>query len=240
MRLLKDIPEQSSCDYWAVCKAAGNLSNQAGTLAARHIKDGTLRLQFNREVAYYARGIVNDVAHGDKSAEQGLKDIKDEQNSLLSQSWEVTQKGIGVIAGAFQVATGAGICYGSAGMLCTFMGVPMMLHGTNNMYENGRNLLERRSNTQGPLRKGYHAIAKWRNGGELEGNMAYGAMDLALSIYGIRRMVLKPDAWRLFRYVETDYVRAYKTAGQSSLIFEGISNSLTGKSMYMEYRNDDE
>ena len=36
-------------------------------------------------------------------------------------------------------------------------------------------------------------------GGAFEGDMAYGAVDLGLSAYGVGRMVLKPDAWRLFR-----------------------------------------
>ena len=62
-----------SYDYWMVSAAAGKLGSQASTLGVRHIKDGTLRLQFNREVAYYAKSIVNDVSQGKKSPEQGLK-----------------------------------------------------------------------------------------------------------------------------------------------------------------------
>ncbi len=54
MGQLKERPEDSNCDYWAVCKAAANLTQQACTLGARHINDGTLRLQFNRQVSYYA------------------------------------------------------------------------------------------------------------------------------------------------------------------------------------------
>ncbi|MPQ69544.1 MULTISPECIES: DUF4225 domain-containing protein [unclassified Pseudomonas] len=222
-----------------VSQAARKLGSQASTLGARHIKDGALRLQFNREVSYYARSIVIDVELGKKSPEQGLKELKDEQKSLLSQSLAVAQKGVGAIAGAFQFATGAGICYASAGTLCLFAGVPMMAHGTNNMYENGRNLLRGRSDTQGPVRKGYQAIAKTLGGGELEGNMAYGAMDLTMSAYGVGRMVLKPDSWRLFRYVNTDYIRAYKAIGKNSLVFEGVSDALTGRSMYLEYRSND-
>ncbi|MDY7066850.1 hypothetical protein PsexTeo8_33150 [Pseudomonas extremaustralis] len=72
-----------SCDYWMVSQAAANLGGQASTLGVRHIKNATLRLQFNREVSYYARSIVNDVSQGNKSAEQGLKELKDEQNNLL-------------------------------------------------------------------------------------------------------------------------------------------------------------
>lgn len=108
-----------------------------------------------------------------------------------------------------------------------------MAHGSNNIYENGRNLLEDRSDTQGPVRKAYQALL----GDALEGDMAYGAVDLGLSAYGVSRMVLKPDTWRLFRYINTDYIRAYKTMGTRALIFEGISDSVTGRSMYLEYKS---
>lgn len=230
----------SSCDYWIVSEAARRLGSQACTLGARHIKDGTLRLQFGREVSYYAKSIVDAVAQGEKSPEQALKDLKSEQSSLLSQSTEIAQKGVGVIAGAFQFAAGVGICYGSAGTLCLLAGAPMMAHGANNIYENGKNLWEGRKDTEGPVRKGYQEVSKMMGGGELEGNMAYGAVDLGLSVYGIRRMVLKPDAWRLFKYVKTDYIRSYKIAGKNTLILEGVSDSLTGRSMYREYKEKQE
>lgn len=210
------------------------MANQACTLGARHIKDGTLRLQFNREVSYYARSIVNDVEEGRKSPEQGLKDIKNEQNSLLSQSWEVAKKGAGAIAGAMQIVTGTGICYGSAGTLCLVAGVPMMAHGANNVYENGRNLLEDRIDTEGPVRKGYQAAAKAVGYGAREGNIAYGSADLGLAAYGLGRYILKPDAWRLFRYIRTDYVRSYKGMGASAMSFEIYTDLQTGKQVYQE------
>ena len=229
----------SSCDYWMVSAAAAKLGSQASTLGVRHIKDGTLRLQFNREVAYYAKSIVDDVSQGKKSPEQGLLELKNEQSSLLSQSFEIAQKGVGAIAGAFQIATGAGICYGSAGTLCLLVGVPLIAHGANNLYENGRNLIKNRSDTRGPIRKVYQEGAELLGGGAFEGNMAYGIVDLGLSAYGVVRMALKPDAWRLFRYINTDYIRAYKTMGSSALAFEGVSDSVTGRSMYMEYKAND-
>ncbi|MBH3433920.1 MULTISPECIES: DUF4225 domain-containing protein [Pseudomonas] len=228
-----------SCDYWMVSDAARKLGSQAGTLGARHIKDGTLRLQFNREVAYYARSIVNDVEQGKKSPEQGLNDLKNEQNSLLSQSLEVAQKGVGAIAGALQFAAGAGICYGSAGMLCLFAGAPLMAHGANNAYENGRNLWEGRSDIQGPVRKGYQEAAKMMGGGAFEGDMAYGTVDLGLSAYGVGRLILKPDAWRLFRYVRADYVRGYENSSKAALTFEVISDTATVNSMYLEGKSRD-
>lgn len=228
-----------SCDYWMVSAAAGKLGSQASTLGVRHIKDGALRLQFNREVAYYAKSIVDDVSQGKKSPEQGLQDIENEQRSLLNQSMEIAQKGVGAIAGAFQIAAGVGICYASAGILCVVAGAPMMTHGANNLYENSRNLLESRSDTQGPVRKLYHEGAKLLGGSAHDGNMAYGTADLGLSAYAVGRMVLKPDAWRLFRYIKTDYARSYKIMGSRALVFEGISDSVTGRSMYQEHKNND-
>ena len=37
-------------------QAAVSLTNHACTLSMQHIQDGMLRLQFNREVSYYAQG----------------------------------------------------------------------------------------------------------------------------------------------------------------------------------------
>jgi hypothetical protein len=225
-----------SCDYWMVSAAAGKLRSQASTLGVRYIKNGTLRLQFNREVSYYAQSIVNDISQGNKNHEQGLQDLKNEQSSLLNQSFEIAQKGVGAIAGAFQLATGAGVCYVSAGTLCLFADAPMIAHGANNLYENGRNLLENRSDTQGPVRKVYQEGAKILGGGSLEEDMAYGTVDLRLTAFGVGRMVLKPDAWRLFRFINTDYIRSYKAMGGSALIFEGINKGVTGRTMYLEYK----
>ncbi len=235
MKQLKENGKPSSDDFWTVSQAASYLTNQACTLGARHIKDGTLRMQFNREVAYYARGIVHDVEQGKKSPEQGLKDIKSEQSSLLSQSLEVAQKGVGTIAGALQFAAGAGICYGSVGTLCLLAGAPLMAHGANNVYENGRNLLEGHFDTQGPVRKGYQEVAKMMGAGTFEGDMAYGAVDLGLSAYGVGRLVLKPDAWRLFRYVRTDYVRAYKSTALGVFLLDRGGDIVTGKGMIDEW-----
>jgi hypothetical protein len=217
-----------------VSAAAGKLGNQASTLGVKHIKDGTLRLQFNREVSYYAKSIVDDVSKGEKTPEQGLQDLKNEHSSLLNQSWEVTKKGAGAIAGAMQVITGGGICYASLGTLCLVAGVPLMAHGANNIYENGRNLLEDRTDAEGPVRKGYQALAQSLGHEEREGNLAYSSVDLGLSAYGLSRYILKPDAWRLFRYIRTDYMRSYKGMGVSAWGLEIHTDFQTGKQIYQE------
>ncbi|WP_230392782.1 DUF4225 domain-containing protein [Pseudomonas guariconensis] len=228
-----------NCDYWMVSDAARKLRRQASILGAKYINNSTLRLQFNHEISYYSRQIVNNVAQGKKSPEQGLNELKSEQDNLLSQALEMAQKGVGVIAGALQFAAGAGICYGSAGTLCFFAGAPLMAHGANNTYENGRNLWAGRSNVQGPVRKAYQKAAEMMGGGAFEGNVAYASVDLALSAYSLSKLMLKPDAWRLFRYVRSDYVRGYENSSKAALALEAISDTTTVNSLYLETQSGD-
>jgi hypothetical protein len=90
-----DTPERKQLKQTAVA-----LNNHACTLAMRHIQDGMLRLQFNREVAYYSQGVVRDVEAGRKSVADGVKTLKGEQESLKEQSVRVTTQRIGLIPAA--------------------------------------------------------------------------------------------------------------------------------------------
>lgn len=64
---------QETCDYWMVSAAAAKLGAHANTLGIRHIKDGALRLQFTREIAYYATSITNNVSQGKKAQSKGFR-----------------------------------------------------------------------------------------------------------------------------------------------------------------------
>ena len=108
----------------------------------------------------------------------------------------------------------------------------MVLNGANNTYESGRNLLENRSDAVGPLRKGYRALSGVLGSGNCEADIAYGVVDLSSSAYGIGKLVLKPDAWRLFRYVRSDYVRAYHHASRGGFFFDRFIDGMTAKTMY--------
>ncbi|MGY2231275.1 DUF4225 domain-containing protein [Pseudomonas tolaasii] len=224
-------------DLWEVSQAAGRLTSQACTISARHLQDGITRSMFNREVAYYAHSIVSDVEQAKKTAAEGLIELKNEQRSLLNQSMEIGQKGIGVVAGALQMATGAGICYASVGTLCLIAGVPLMAHGANNVYEGGRNLMTGQSDAVGPVRGAYQSAASAMGYDEREANIAYGSVDIGLSAYSAVRHVLKPDAWRLFRYIPTDYIRAYKTMTPTTMGIEVYTDFQTIKQMHNEGKN---
>ncbi|MEG2115738.1 MAG: DUF4225 domain-containing protein [Hafnia sp.] len=229
-------PKLNPNDFWEVSHAAAQFTGFACTISARHLQDDQTRMQFNRELAYYARRVVQDVEERRLSPQEGLRELKAEQQSLLSESHRIFSQTMGLIGGAAQITTGAGICYGSAGTLCAPFGVPMMLHGGNNVYENARNLLEKRSDVEGPVRKAYQGAAQLLGHSESSGNMAYLAGDLTLSGVGIMQPVLKPDSWRLFRFVRTDFERAYKQMNKYALTLELGVDALTIKQLNDEYR----
>lgn len=109
-----------------------------------------------------------------------------------------------------------------------------MAHGANNIYEGARNLMTGQPDTVGPIRAGYHATASAVGYGEREANMAYGSVDIGLSVYSSARHVLKPDAWRLFRYLDTDRIQAYKLMKPTTLGAEAVINSITIEQIYKE------
>jgi len=231
MRPLIEPHKRQHCDCLDVAQAARLLASQACLLSARHVRDTTLRRGFDREMADHVDDVVRQVKAATISPAQGLQVLEEEQRDLLAQSKVIALKGVGALAGAFQVGAGAGICYASAGTLCLTFGVPLMLHGANNVYENGRDLMRGRSGTQGPVRRIYHEAARFMGREDFEADMAYGAADVGLSVYGASRLMVRPEAWRLFRYVRSDYVRGYRQSSATALAVDSISGVVTLKSM---------
>lgn len=225
----------------ALDQAVNLLTNQACTVGIQRLKNLSVRLQFNRDITEYTRGIVQDVYSGKKSTAQGLEAINKQGNALVKHTlMDKALLGVGVAAGGAQVVLGGGVCYVSAGALCLGIGAPLMLQGGNNIYENGRNLLSGRSDTQGPIRKIYHSVAKAVGGTEREGNIAYGVVDLAGSAYGAGRLVLKPESWRLFRHIRADYIYGYQknTAGGAAIGMASDVNTLQTLFEYLGGRNE--
>ncbi|WP_439857409.1 DUF4225 domain-containing protein [Pseudomonas syringae] len=67
----------------------------------------------------------------------------------------------------------------------------LVAHGANNVYENGRNLWDGGTNTEGPVREAYQGAAKFMGAEEAEGDIAYGVADLGLSAFGIARCCIE-------------------------------------------------
>ncbi|QVM92300.1 DUF4225 domain-containing protein [Pseudomonas entomophila] len=222
-------------DYWDVTQAATRLTAFACTVSARHLRHGMARMQFNREIAYFSKQVVDKVALQQLSPEDGLKLLKAEEVSLRGQAEKLGQQVIGFVGGVSQVAAGAGAC-ATGPILCTFFGAPMLAHGANNVYENGNNMWNKRNNTIGPVRKGYQQVAGKLGYAEREGNLAYYTVDIGLAGYGVFfRKLLKPGAWRLYKYHDIDRARAFRVMGHHTLFLEGLVSSVTTYQLIMEY-----
>jgi hypothetical protein len=99
-----------------------------------------------------------------------------------------------------------------------------------------RGLYEGHGNIQGPVRKAYHSASKAAGFGKREGNLAYLASDLTLSIGVLFRPVLRTDAWRLFKYSRADKEAAVRQMGAGAIMMEGAVDSNTGYQLYKDYR----
>lgn len=250
-----------SWDIREVEKAAKGLTMQAVTLSHRHISNGGLKMQFVREVDRFEQCLVNDFKSGKKDKETVFQELQKEKQSLIDQGDLIFKKGIGFVAGVMQLTAGAGICYASAAALC-FIGGPMMAHGTNNLYENGKYFWDGDENATGPVRKGYQHAAESLGYSKSHGDIAYYGADLALSAYGLLAKTntaknaaeayqvaskpnLNPMPWtrtpkakqfKLFRYSAEDYLRGYQASSRLSLKAELSSDAITAYGLYDEVK----
>ncbi|WP_058911566.1 DUF4225 domain-containing protein [Entomohabitans teleogrylli] len=141
---------------------------------------------------------------------------------------------IGFVAGGAQAVSGAGVCAATLGIACASYGIPMMLHGTNNTYENGYYLLYRK-NKSGTVRDAYRYVAHELGYGNKQGDYVYGAVDLSLTGWGGYRKILLPreKSWSLFRHIRADYIRGWQQAGTVALSVDALSSVGTGWQLYV-------
>lgn len=140
---------------------------------------------------------------------------------------------VGFIAGGIQIYGGLSGCVASLGAACAGLGLPMMVHGANNLYENGYYLLYRQSGV-GTVREAYRYAAKTLGYGNREADMVYGTVDLALSGYGLFQNVLLPRAqsWSLFRNIKADYILGWQAMPKTALGLEVVNDGITGWQLY--------
>lgn len=84
----------------------------------------------------------------------------------------------------------------------------------------------------GPGRMMYRSAASTLGYSHSAADMALGGVDLLLSGYGLLKLSLKPEAWRLFRYINTDYIRGWRNMGRTSLMLEDGADVSTLNSIY--------
>ena len=212
-------------------QSAANLTQYACIVSARHIKDGVLRGQFNRQVALYTQQLLLDVRNARVSVEDALEAIALEYGHWIDRSVTIGRQGVGLVAGTYQFVGGVGLCGTVAGCV---IGFPLALHGTNNILENFENLRTGRDDTVGPVRALYQQGATALGGAPSHGNMAYWGADIGLSVHGLLRKVRRQGSWKLFHNVDSDFVRAYTGMSKFSLWIDVGADVSTLEQTYQE------
>lgn len=220
-----------TCDIHDVTRAASDLVAFGCSVGATHLYDSFLQLQFSSIISSFANEIIQAVDEGLISARRGLQHIRDEYAELSSKAMFYTQHGIGVLAGAMQVQTGASLLGNSRGTQ-SVAGLTYIAHGANNIYESAGNIYNGPGapGTVGPIRKTYQHLAE----NTKTGNTLYYTVDLGLSAFGVMSLVRKNDTLELFRKDPINYERAYRQMGKLALAFEALADTITIKNIAEE------
>ncbi|WP_241509981.1 MULTISPECIES: DUF4225 domain-containing protein [Photorhabdus] len=232
------------------------LRELAKTLSFRYLTHSKIRMDFNSKINLFVEDILGQVRIHCLSSNGAIEIIQFEIDHLKEQAFYLTAnrvkqyaiierekekssytnlilKQIGFVGGGTQILAGYTVCKASLGLACASFGAPLMAHGYNNVVENGYYLLYR-ENINGGVREGYRYVANKIGLSDKDADITYATVDLALSGYGIFKKVLKPreKSWKLFKNINSDFIRGWREMGVVSLTTEGIVDVSTVLSIY--------
>ncbi|WP_242685606.1 DUF4225 domain-containing protein [Photorhabdus sp. RW14-46] len=232
------------------------LRELAKTLSFRYLTHSKIRMDFNSKINLFVEDILGQVRIHCLSSNGAIEIIQFEIDHLKEQAFCLTAnrvkqyaiierekekssytnlilKQIGFVGGGTQILAGYTVCKASLGLACASFGAPLMAHGYNNVVENGYYLLYR-ENINGGVREGYRYVANKIGLSDKDADITYATVDLALSGYGIFKKVLKPreKSWKLFKNINSDFIRGWREMGVVSLTTEGIVDVSTVLSIY--------
>lgn len=237
---------------------SNELRKQAEEIVFMYLHNPGVRLKFLSDIDQFIAKNEWEVKNACLSLSAGLDNIEDMRELLAQQRFAIqTQearqyayiqainnekngvttlflKQVGFVGGGMQIIAGYGACAASVGLLCNSLSVGLIAQGTNNMYENGYYLLFR-ENTSGYLRDGYRYTAQKLGYSNHEADMAYNFIDLTLSAGSMVNPALKPGTFKLFRYIDTDFIASWRLMTPAALFTEGFLDSVTIYSTYGLY-----
>ena len=243
------------------------LLQQANTYSQTHLSDPTIQHEFREQYRFLGKCLLRDYENGILVGDRVVRLARQERQSLIDQAFELSNYGIGLVAGIGQLSVGYGGCVTSSifsiagASWCSTVGATMMAHGGNNIYENSYNMTGnivqnwkgeytgKYGDSNSMLRKQYHKAASSLGLSKRDGDAAYAIVDLATSGYGLiskKRVAEKwtnmPDSEQLmlFRYAKRDYAKGWRSMSKGSLWFEGYGNAVTAKSAISPYLDGDE
>ena len=244
---------------------ANQLYNKASEVSLIHLRNGFTRMSFMDDMRGFIDHQLQTIrsANSEADCQQSLKNLQAEHKSISIQDqmlrsgqaalhasvqfikidgvWRWIINGVGVVLGSLQVVAGLGVISLSAAtgsVIGIGFGALLSLHGFNGIVESAIKLKTGRNDATRPLKKTYIGGAEFFGFDQKVGEMAYTVMDLSLSAYGMFRLSLKPQTYRLFHYLSTDYVRGIRDMSRFDLGVEIYNDSRSLKSMYDDMKDD--
>ncbi|MCU5772140.1 DUF4225 domain-containing protein [Erwiniaceae bacterium BAC15a-03b] len=113
----------------------------------------------------------------------------------------------------------------------------IVLNGSSTVIENMQKLMGDKE-AEGFMKIAYIKTANYFGFSHSSGLIAYNAVDMATSFYGILSLSLRPEAWRLYNYVSSDYFRKINTMSKAALSLNIIGAGNTIRVISDLYNND--
>lgn len=177
-----------------------------------------------------------------------IEELKKQNNLLISQEVEmyaIIEKKkeeklntlvlaeVGFLSGLAQVVGGGLVCARTRGSACAKYGIPNIIQGANNVYENGYYVIFMK-NTTGTLRDAYHYVAHKLGVSNDTADLVYGAVDLGLTTGNYTKLVMlsREKSWSLFRHIRSDFIRGWQEAGKLTMGMDVIGSIANLYQMY--------
>ena len=194
---------------------ARRLLQCADELCEKHLYHDDIKQAFKQDIKSFANNIVEQVDSGAMTYEQGAEKIKEEEDSLLSQSLIWAERGLAILGGLAMISTGAAMC--TTGVGCV-IGSYIGLHGVNSIQEG-------LTGGDGFLKSTYQAAARELGMSESVGTLVYDLVDIGLSVHGKLELVPKINELgmpvkKLWHYGRQDLVRHYTQMKKWALVGE--------------------
>lgn len=220
-----------------------------------YLHNSALRAKFMTEEVSIASGYIDDYVRGNCNFSQAMEKLHNQYQMLSISHTQlqmgtlklyaiaerekerhsfltITLKRVGFISGVMQIIGGSGLCKASIGAACKSFGIPLMIQGAENTWENGYYLLFHEDPKNMPLRYAYRYGANLLGGDDKNADIAFSSGDLVLSLGSASVFTLRTDAWKLFHYIREDYIQNWKTLGVIDGLNEATGDALSGFSIY--------
>ncbi|MCK1969158.1 DUF4225 domain-containing protein [Franconibacter sp. IITDAS19] len=232
-----------------------SLMNTAMSVSAFHLGDALTRIRFQDEVKDFARRQIAAIKNSvnDEDCHRYIKNIRDENDNLKIQdrmlrtgesvvaaSVKIYQEngkivgyiidGIGVVLSGLQMVAGVGVFASSlpdGNIIGIAAGATLFLNGASSAAENIQKLVGA-ENPSNIIRDAYENSARFLGFDRRIGLLAYQLVDLSTSYYGLFKLTLKPDVWRLYRYTTPDFYRKVSTMNRTALAIKGTGAGWKG------------